>query len=348
MKHLKKILMLSAISLVGCKTRDEVLIIDTNEVAFDVGYVKEMPKLRNSEKRGFADFTCDGIEDMIEVNDEKFFGQDYKINLFEGYEKDGMVYFKDKRVVNLGIELNSWSSQTKMDTADINGDGCADVVFSDISTSWRDVNIRLEVAMNLGDVRFSSRTTKVKMNKGSDFTHYFKEMVKDISLSEDESLSDYVKMDWEDWDGNGSDDFIIFVDDNNSLDMAVFLTEKTHKLTPEFVRQESVWADNFMYGVSAYNIDVADVTGDGHADVLVYSGNKSKNGFYYEKYAVAIYDEGELSIEKDKLVKVKADLDFFSKASKRDVADITNDGKSDIIYVTESNDKPIMLVWESM
>lgn len=349
MKQITIILLLSTLSLFGCKERSEVIRVTSNKAQFDQGYIKPMPTLRNSEKRGFADFTCDGVEDMIEINDEKFFGQEYKINLFEGYlDENNQVQFKSKRVVDLGIQLNNWSSQTKMDTADINGDGCADVVFSDISTSWRDVHVRLEVAMNLGDMRFSTRTTPVKMDKGAEFTYWFKELVKDISLSEDESLSDYVKMDWEDWDGNGSDDFMIFVDDNNSLDMAVFLTEKTYKLIPHFVAQENIWSQNFMFGLRANHIDVADVTGDGHADILVYKSNTSKDGYYYERYALAVYNDGELSIERDKTLRVKADLDFFSKASKRDITDMTGDGKSDIVYVTESNDQPIMLVWESM
>lgn len=345
-----KILLIASIILTqaGCKTRDEVLNVQSNVVDFKNGYVMELPKLRNSEKRGFADITCDGIDDMIEINDEKFIGQEYKLNVFEGYVEDGKIKYKDKKIVDIDIELHTWSSQFKMDTADINGDGCADVVFSDISTSWKDVNIRLEAAMNLGDFRFSSRTTKLKMNNNQDFNYYFKELVKDVSLSEDESLSDYVKMDWADWDANGSDDFMIFVDDNHSLDLGIFLTEKSHSLNPTFVETENVWAKNFMHGINAYNIDVEDVTGDGHADVLVYVNYKKKDGYYYERYAVAIYDEGELSIEKDKILKVKAEIDFFTKAKKRDITDMTNDGKADIVYVTESDDKPVMLIWEAI
>ena len=39
------------------------------------------------------------------------------------------------------------------------------------------------------------------------------------------------------------------------------------------------------------------------------------------------------------------DLDFFSSASKFDTFDRNRDGKSDLNYITEKNDKQVIVTW---
>lgn len=337
-------LLLSSLVLSGCKTRDEIVVRGNNHVDFTAGLIQKMPlNMTNSEKRSQGDLNCDGIEDMFEINDTKFFTQDYKINFYEGFMNNKIREFKEPIVLNLGIKMSNWSDQVKMDAAYLNDDKCIDIVFADID----DDVLRLEVAMNQGGFIFTKDTSKMEISSNISFLHYFKELVNEISYSEDESLSDYLKMDWVDWNGDGLDDFILFVKDRHSLDMGIFITEYSNRLTPAFKSFENVWVQDFLYSTQIRNLDTGDFDGDGKGDVAVFIKSKTKDNIYTSTYAVAIQRDGELIIQEDKHVNATASLDFFSNVKKRDIVDENNDGKDDLIYITESNDKPIRIVWLS-
>lgn len=338
------IVLISCLTFFGCKDRNEVLDVGEPLVNFSHGVVADMPTgMVNSEKRSQGDLDCDGIEDMFEINDTKFFGQEYKMNFYKGKIEDNKRIFEKPIIIDLGIKLNNWSSQVKMDSAHLNKDQCIDIVFVDVKKN----QIRMEVAMNQGNFLFTKETKKMKVDKNINFLYYFKELIEEISLSEDESLSDYLKMDWADWDGNGTDDFHLFVKDGSSLDIGVFLTENTNTLIPKFKSFENVWVQDFLYHASIRELDTGDLNGDGKSDIAVYLKSKNKDNIHSSKYAIAIQENGELSIQQDKLLKANANLDFFKKVTKRDIVDENNDGFDDLIYITEVDGVPSRIIWYS-
>lgn len=348
-KTLLKILTISlpVILLTGCfKGRDEVYIPKDNSLSFNAtSSIKKMPNLKGSEKRGFADFDCDNIEDMVQINDEKFWGQDYKFDFFKGYYEDGTTKYLPSKKINISINKKSWgSSQIKFDTADIDGNGCADIIITSVQDKLgKGAVLRMSVAMNQGDLTFTSSTTQVQTKGVTQFTDYFSDLVREISLSEDESLSDYIKMDWADFDGNGSDDFAIFMEDGSSLSVGIFYTEKIASLSPQFVEFDDFWIPHFLYGVSIRNLDTADITGNGKADIATYM-HKNEN---YLKFAVALNKSDNFIPHKDIYLKMTKENDFFSKAKKLDIYDDNGDGSDDFVFITEIDDQPVKYIWNT-
>lgn len=339
------VLLCSALTLLGCKDRSEVVNYGQNLVDFSDGYVQKMPTtISNSEKRSQGDLDCDGIEDMFEINDTKFWGQEYKINFYKGYMDGDKRMFEPPKVVDLGLKLNNWSSQVKMDSAYLDYDQCIDIVFVDVSKK----NIRMEVAMNQGNLKFTKDTMKMKVNPRVEFLGYFRDLIEEISLSEDETLSDYLKMDWADWDGNGTDDFLLFMKDGRSLHIGIFYTESASGLVPEFASFEEEWVQDFLYNTPIRTLDTGDLNGDGKSDVTALYKESNSKGVHTAKYVIAVQDEeGNIVIQPDKTLKAKVDLDFFKSVSKRDLTDENHDGKDDIIYITEENNVPIRVIWHS-
>lgn len=341
--------LLSIMFLSGCKDRSEVFIIEEDTVRFSNNAIVEMPNLRNSEKRGFSDLNCDGVEDMLEINDESslFSMKDkYKINFFEGYLQDGETHYKSPRKIEIDIDLSYFKQALKIDTADLNGDQCADIVFTSVITKWRKpTTLQMKVAMNMGELKFLSSEMNMKMNTKdrNGFQYWFNELVKDIASDEDSSLSSYLKMDWADFDGNGTDDLALFVDDNDSLDIGIFYTEHTPMLKPSFVSLENFWIEKFLYQAHVNGIDTGDMNGDGLADIILerpVNGEKLFSGFAMNK-------GDRFAINQDKVHYFNVKTDYFSKASKRDVFDDNGDGKDDVVYITEMEDKPVKMVFKS-
>ena len=339
------VLLCSVLTLLGCKDRSETVNYGENLVDFSYGYVQKMPTtISNSEKRSQGDLDCDGIEDMFEINDTKLWGQEYKVNFYKGYMEGDKRMFKSPKVVNLGLKLNNFSSQVKLDSAYLDYDKCIDIVFVGVSKN----NIIMEVAMNQGDLKFTRDTAKMKVNPKVEFLGYFRDLIKEISLSEDETLSDYLKMDWADWDGNGTDDFLLFMKDGNSLHVGIFYTDSSSGLIPEFSHFEEDWIQDFLFHVRIRTLDTGDLNGDGKSDITALYSQKNSKGIHTSKYVIAVQDkEGELVIQPDKILKANVDLDFFKSVSKRDLTDENNDGKDDIIYITEEDNVPVRIIWYS-
>lgn len=349
----KTILLLATMTMLtlisGCKKRSEVLIVQENTVKFEQAVIYEMPHLRYSEKRGFADLNCDGVEDMLEINDESSFfesAEEYNINFFEGHIENGETLYKKSKIIPIKIDLKWFVNAMKIDTADINGDGCADVVFTSVLSEYRKpTRLQIKVAFNMGDLTFitTEKNVKINTNDGHGFQYWFNELVKDIASDEDSSLSSYLKMDWADFDGNGTDDLALFVKEDSSLDIGIFYTEKTSLLQPTFSHIENFWVQNFLFGANVSGIDTGDINGDGLSDIIIeqYSkGETLKTGFAMNR--------GEnFVINRDLVSAFGTETDLFSKARKRDMLDNNGDGKDDIIYITERDDKPIKIVFLS-
>lgn len=344
MRLTNKIVMISLISmgLTGCfAKRHEVYKPQLNELkTMTTGSVENMQKLRNSEKRGFADFDCDGVEDMVQINDEKLFGQDYKMDFFKGYYDNDELRFKTPQKINLDIK-SFWGENVKLDSGDLNGDSCADIVFTTLEMNRSKIAFKMSVAMNQGNLNFTSENIKLNAPKNNDFSKYLSYLIRDISFNEDESIYDYIKMDWADFDGNGTDDFAIFLDDDSDLSFAVYYTEKTSDIKPKIVGFDDYWIQKVMYGARIKDLDTGDLNGDSLSDIVIAF---DKNGQYIN-YAVVMNKNGKFIPHKDLKLYSPIKEDFIVKATKRDLFDNNGDGKDDFVWITEKDDKPLKVVW---
>ena len=348
----KKITLTSLIllSLTACKGRDELLNVEEDKVSFSENKMVYLPNITNSEKRSTADLNCDGIDDMIEINDESsFFSFDekYEMKFYEAYlDKEKIKHYKNSKTIQIDIDLSMFSDGLKIDTADINGDQCDDIVFTSlISKNSKETKLNLQIAVNQGNLTFIPSISNLELkNSGErDFTFWLNDLVSEIRYSEDESISDYVKMDWADFDGNGTDDLAIFVRDYYSVDIGIFMTEYIGGIQPYFSSLENYFLENVLIGATISRMDTGDLNGDGLADLLFpfnVRGEKIKTGF-------ALNDGDGFKINSDKTNFFNVKTDIISKVTKRDTTDENNDGKDDLIYITEINDKPVKMVFYS-
>lgn len=337
--------------LFGCtKERSEEIKKEEDTINFNNASIVRMPKMSNSDKRGFSDLNCDGIQDMIEINDESdffSFNNKYELTYFEGYINNKSVNYKTSKKIPINIDLSIFREGLKIDTGDINGDKCDDIIFTSVISNMGDnTKLQTKVAFNLGDLNFVTNKNEIKMvsQDNNDFQYWFNQLVEDISYSEDDSLNDYLKMDWADFDGNGTDDLVLFIDEGNyDLSIAIFYTNENNSYQISFSRLENFYLENFLYYSNVSRIDTGDVNGDGLNDIIIDNpifGDKLKTGF-------AINKGDSFVINNEKTMEFGIKTDLFSKVSKRDMFDDNNDGKDDIVFITEKDDIPIKIVFTS-
>lgn len=318
----------------ACTKREDVTSFYANPIQFDAPRTVLLPEtVTYAQKRGFGDFNGDGIEDMLEVNDEEFWGQDFKVQVFHGYYKDGILHFNAKHVkIDLPITMKWFSDATKLDIGDVNGDGYADVIFTQYTELWGENRMDVAFAINQGDNSFLPQAEKITFQGGVPLSQII--MVFIDSYGYVETLYDYLKMDWGDMDGNGSDDLILGWD-SHDLSLEIIYTSVTHANYAEFTHQENFDIPEFMRNRSIYQLDVEDFNGDGKMDIFVHITMSHRNWL-----SVAINTGQGFEPHKDCVVD-DVDMKFFA-FEKYDTFDVNRDGQADFVHVGEKDDQKVM------
>lgn len=125
--------------LAACQPREDRTQRFSAPIAFAAPAVVKLPASSGrAKKRGFGDFNCDGIEDMLEIKKTSVFKRKYRVRIFLGDDANGILQFKNDFIhMDLPTHLAWYSSNTKIDIGDINGDGCTDVIFSQYVQGYR-------------------------------------------------------------------------------------------------------------------------------------------------------------------------------------------------------------------
>ncbi len=336
MQPARLILLLSCSLLLGaCVSRDGLFAGAPGPVEFgSAGDVRISDAASYADKRGFCDVNGDELPDMIEIRDTGLFAQHWVAHVFPGARKEGSVLtFGDPYEAQLPL-TGSWTSdQTKLDTADINGDGYCDVVLSEYDEGLMSVEQRLSVALNQGDGR-TFRPTDAATHERYTLGQALTGRTNKIQPGDD-GFDAWFKMDWADADGDGRDDLWLLYREEaiplRHLDVEVWLsrTERDEKRRVALSGRLEWRVQAWLTGRSIEHVDVEDVNGDGRADLLQYRAWPGRS----INIAVALQrgDGKDFLVQQDfKGEEIEMDLIGFEK---RDSLDINGDGCADYIHV---------------
>lgn len=346
---MKKLLLIPAIIILGaCTPRSEYFPNAQDTVKFSNPTVVDLPKDTSyAEKRKFIDINCDGIEDMLEVSDTVVWGQEYKAIVFLGKKgNNGLLEFDNSSKYTFDIPMDkAWaSSMTKIDSADVNGDSCGDLVFTEYKQGFSSESYIAKVAINQGD----GKTFKFATDKMVEAVSLETSILRIMEAFEGahgggEDLSTYFAIDWADANNDGRDDLMLFWKDNYDLYTSVLLSVETANPLNSFsfTYGEDTFVKNFFRGRTggsyyASSIDTEDFNGDGYADLILHYASSdniallptlSQKG---QLYTVAKHHYGKTT-----------DLDFWS-FEKKDHLDVNFDGCADNVHlgVLEEKGKP--------
>jgi len=303
--------------------------------------------VENVTKRGFGDFNGDGIVDMLEIDRSFWKGGKISVRVFYRYldKKDNKIKFNSKpKKLALKFKLGWFSSATKIDIADVNGDGFADIVFSQYYRRFMKDRLHFGFALNQKGQYFTEEKIKLGYTErsfGEEMVIRINKAIEAYELDENEemdSFSDLIQMDWADMDGNGSDDFVIIY---TSREMEVIYTKKSVngiELGEEAKlgvteRGES----NFLIWNGIKGTDWADVNSDGKADLLSY------RVFGREKlYLGVALNQGKALVPHHEITLKAFKQNPTFKLFKYDSFDANGDGKADFIKIAHQGNKPVM------
>lgn len=177
---------------------------------------------------------------MLEVRDTILWGQDYEATIFLGFNNDGgLVQFEAESAYTVKLPLDkSWmSDSTKIDSADVNGDGCGDLVFSEYAQSFSKDSFHVKIAINQGD----GKTFLFAQDRYAEILSLEHSILRIIDVfdeiyspSDGDSLNSYFAMDWNDANGDGRDDLHIFWKDNSDLYGSIALSGEVKDPRNEF------------------------------------------------------------------------------------------------------------------
>lgn len=293
-----------------------------------------------AKKRGFSSINCNKEEDMVEINDESGFfeNSNFKIKVFDGYtENDELKFKKEYKKINIPVNLKWFSSQTKIDTAVLNRDGCSSIIFNQFVDGLIEDKFHFAVVKNKGNLKFEKANSKIELDNKNISLKIIK-IIKSLQ-GKNESLSQRLKMDWADFNGDGIDDFLIAWDIRGDLFYEIMITDY-YDDGIYFKENKSGSVKDFLKYKSIKNLDTEDFNGDGLADIVVLKSgiNSISFGFAINKKE---YFEPQKTIKKEKEIKT----DILASAKKFDSFDINNDDKAEVVLITEKDDVPVMIYW---
>ncbi|OJJ19104.1 hypothetical protein BKI52_20015 [marine bacterium AO1-C] len=303
--------------------------------------------VENVTKRGFGDFNGDGIVDMLEIDRSFWKGGKISVRVFYRFldKKSNLIKFNPTpKKISLKFKLGWFSSATKIDIADVNGDGFADIVFSQYYRRFMKDRLHFGFALNHKGQYFTEEKIKLGYTErsfGEEMVIRINKAIEAYELDENEemdSFSDLIKMDWADIDGNGSDDFVIIY---NSRGMEVIYTKKSSNgivLGEEAkLGVTEKGESDFLMWAGIKGTDWADINGDGKADLLTYRVFGRENMYL----GVALNQGKSLEPHHEIALKVFKHNSTF-KFFKYDTFDANGDGKADFIKIAHQGTKPSM------
>jgi hypothetical protein len=283
-------------------------------------------------KRGFGDMNGDGIEDMVEIVDEKIIGTDYNAYVFEGYKKNNTLYFKSRKKIKIGLNVNWLTSMSKFDVADINGDGLCEVIVTQFSQGLFSTKYSMFIGINQGGYKFKKAKSFTKNN------YPLETCLMNIFISIDNSLDDedireVFKMDWGDMNGDGNDDIVFIHVYNGKLEVETWLSNST-KDKISFYDGSTCILNKATYQIPAHFFDVEDFNGDGLYDLVSY---KPRFGTDITLFNFENVSNGSFKLIKRKPVTFEEiEMNYFG-FEKRDGIDMNFDGKTDYIHAGTKN-----------
>lgn len=331
---------------VGCKDRsDYIKNFENAPTASAPNVVNMSGKVRYAKKRGFSDLNCDGTEDMLEINDKSgwFESSDFRISMYSGKQLKTLGFSDTKRDVAIPTTMKWFSEMSKIDTAMLDKSGCSSVVFSQYTSGWKSDKFDFSIALNNGDLTFSKHASQLRLPNGDSLEIAILTFIDAMGgYNGEESVYDYLKLDWADFNGDGIDDFVMLWDEYDVMSYEILITDKvdTNKGLL-FKTHTSGEIRDYTRSRSISNVDTEDYNGDGYADIVIYRPHGKK-----VEVSFALGDgHGSFTPYKDVTLYKPNNLDYFASAQKYDTFDIDNDGLADFVYITEVNDKPIYVYW---
>lgn len=321
--------------LASCADREKATQNYKPPIEFYDAKIADLPEtVSYAKKRGFGDFNGDGVEDMLEIRDEEFWGQDYKVCVFLGYYKDSILHFgSDYIKMDLPITMKWFSDATKLDVGDVNGDGFSDVIFTQYTELWGKDQMDIAFAINQNGQSFVPQTKDIEFKKEMSLADVIIAFVDSYDSVDD--LYAYLKMDWGDVDGNGSDDLLLGWDGVHDLYLEVIFTQPTGGLYAEFVDMAEYEIPAFMTARSIRQLDIEDFDGDGRQDIFLHRTTGGNNHI-----SIAI-NKGDFFEPHQDFVAADVNLDFWA-FEKYDTFDVNRDGKADFVHVGEDGHKKVM------
>jgi len=335
----------------GCTSREKALGTLPSDISFSDSTVVSMAQnTSGAEKRKFADFNGDGLEDMGEVNDTVIFGQDYRMDVFPGIINDDnyLTFGSETFELKLPLKKKFSSSAVKIDSGDVNGDGWSDIIFTSFIDKIGDDEYLAEVALNdkEGSLKYVSTSVKdisdfsdnYKLNEAVNLaialTYLAQSNYAMYGVYSSESISDYLMLDWADSNNDGKDDLYVFWKGKKShLLVTVFPVESVDDNSIYFGKPSSTKVDRFMHYREMSRLDTEDYNGDGTADLCIYFPSASGKKLTLS-VALGSNDDGNISFQpQTDVIVTDADMKFWTTLEKYDSFDGNKDGKADVAHM---------------
>jgi len=306
----------------------------------------ELPDVNRSTKRSFDDATCDKMTDMVEIDRQLLSYDKHNLRTYPGYKgDDGLLHFKERsNVVALDMDKSLFSSKRKIDLANVNGQHCADLVFSELKSFIFEDSVRFSVALNKGDGSFEMQEHKTSNSRELFSERMVREILEIVSRRDitAKKASSKVHMDWGDFDGNQTGDFAILTENYFDLNVDILYTELDPQGGMKFKGKKSFTIDWFMFARDAIDLDIEDYNADGKADILV------RHRFRFARdisVSFAINNGNGFTAHKDSIVTLPEDFDLVNvyASEKDDSLDINFDGAADVVNIGEVNNKPYLV-----
>ncbi len=284
-----------------------------------------------AHKRKVVDYNCDGIEDVIEVNDEKFgFGEDWQGGVILGLDTVPLSFENKKTSVKL--PHTTGFTHFKIDSAYVNDDHCGDIIFTEYISNVNSYGYKASIAIN--------------QNASGEFLLIQNEMKEVLSLEETvikiitslntnyghygKGISDYLMIDWGNFNNDKYDDLYILWRDSNDLYVTIIPVSNVSSQDLTLGESIEIEVPNFFDGLyQMRNVDLEDFNNDKYMDIVATIRNGEKVRI---NLALSQFEKNphEYYVQKEQRG-FGADLELF-KFEKVDTFDANKDGCADYAH----------------